>query len=186
MLWLASYPTLPLLEKNAWKVLTKWFLPRINEVKQSSISIITFTLSGLALGGLKRVIVLVARLPTVIGLGFSRKKKPNMRWGVEDMEFPGLFNKRHVEIPGFELKWNFWRCSSRKKMLILMHEFLTIEFPIGVIHFYRITRGEMWFSLEFLRVKSHKSKNFRKEGGWKLYPQSSLLFWNSLATHLWL
>lgn len=88
-----------------------------------------------------------------------------MRWGVEDMEFPGLFNKRHVEIPGFELKWNFWRCSSRKKMLILMHEFLTIEFPIGVIHFYRITRGEMWFSLEFLRVKSHKSKNFRKEGG---------------------
>ena len=40
-------------------------------------------------------------------------------WGVEDMEFPSLFNKRHVEIPGFELKWDFikkWRCSSSKKM----------------------------------------------------------------------
>ena len=40
-----------------------------------------------------------------------------------------------------------------------MHEFSTIDFPIGVIDFYRITRGEMWFSLEFLRVKNNKSKN---------------------------
>lgn len=43
-----------------------------------------------------------------------------------------------------------------------MHEFSTIDFPIGVIDFYRITRGEMWFSLEFLRVKNNKSKNGEK------------------------
>lgn len=63
-----------------------------------------------------------------------------------------------------------------------MHEFSTIDFPIGVIDFYRITRGEMWFSLEFLRVKN-KSKNGERR--LKINPQSSsLIFWNSLATHL--
>ena len=86
-------------------------------------------------------------------LGYSRKN-PNRRRGREDMEFPGVLKKKHVEISGVNLKGSGIYKGVQEKIMLNFRGswFLTLEFPKGVTQqFCRISRGESLFSREFPR-----------------------------------
>ena len=87
--------------------------------------------------------------------------------GVEDMEFPGVLKKEHVEILGINLKRSGISrvCSRKIHVEFPWVLFLTLEFPRGATQFWRISRGESLLSLEFeVKVTNLKipGDSFRK------------------------
>ena len=125
------------------------------------------------------------------------RKKPNIAGGVggwcmklewnwnEDMEFPlqkywrkSMWKfqraiKKYVEFPGVFKKNSSGICH--------VHDgswFLTLEFPrqgVSVTQFYRISRGEIFFSQEFLRVKS---TNLKFQGEFSKKKYSGIAHWH--------
>ena len=94
-------------------------------------------------------------MSVIRSLGYSRKN-PNRRRGREDMEFPGVLKKKHVEISGVNLKGSGIYKGVQEKIMLNFRGswFLTLEFPKGVTQqFCRISRGESLFSREFPRDK---------------------------------
>ena len=65
-----------------------------------------------------------------------QKKIKHETAGVEDIEFPGVMKKEHMEIPGGQLqkKWNFqgWRRKNREISMGLAW-FSILKFPRGVV-----------------------------------------------------
>ena len=79
--------------------------------------------------------------------------------GVEDMEFPGVLKKEHVDIPGVNKKevespGVFKKNSCGGIFMGLLFWPWSLEFPRAVTQFCRIFKGESLFSPEFQRVKS--------------------------------
>ena len=83
------------------------------------------------------------------------QKKSKQAGGDEDMEFPGVFKKKHVEIPGVSLKRSGNSRGVQEKLMWNFHgsQFLTLEFARGVTQTCRISRGKSFSSPEFLGVK---------------------------------
>ena len=83
--------------------------------------------------------------------------------GVEDMEFPGVLKKYHVEILGVN-----WKRSEifrgDQEIMLHFHEswFLTLDFPRGVTQFYRISKAKGSFVLS--RISEGKVTNLRDPG----------------------
>ena len=84
-------------------------------------------------------------------IGLLQKKRTR---GVEEMDFPGVLKKEHLEILRGQLKkkWNFQGCSRKTH----------VEFPWVLVFGLGISKGchtilqnlENLFSPEFLRLKS--------------------------------
>ena len=77
--------------------------------------------------------------------------------GVKEMEFPGVFKKKNVEIPGVNLKRSGISEDYQEKIMRNFHGswFLALEFPNGVEHNFVEFPGvcETLFCPEFLLVK---------------------------------
>ena len=75
-------------------------------------------------------------------LGHSRKKQTE---GVEELEFPRVLKKEHVEIPQGSIK--------KEVEFPRRSWFLALESPRGVTQFCGISTTKALLSLEFTRVK---------------------------------
>ena len=69
--------------------------------------------------------------------------------GVEDMGFPGVLKKNHVEVLGVNLKRSAISRVVQEKTMWNFHGslFLNLKFPRGVTKFCRNSRSESLFSL---------------------------------------
>ena len=63
----------------------------------------------------------------------------------ENMEFPGVLKKEHVEIP-IKKKWNTQGRSKTNHVKFSGFRFLVLEFPRSLAQFYGISRGVALFS----------------------------------------
>ena len=79
--------------------------------------------------------------------------------GVEDMEFPGVLKKYHVEILG--VKWKSGIFRGDQEIMLHFHEswFLTLDFSRGVTQFYRIYKAKRSFVLS--RISKSKVTNLK-------------------------
>ena len=90
-------------------------------------------------------------------MGYSRKKPKQGGEGVDDIEFPGVLKKEHVEIPGvYQKKGGIFKEDDQEKVFWNFHRVLVFwcwNFQ-GMSHsFCGISMGEPLFSPEFQRVK---------------------------------
>ena len=75
--------------------------------------------------------------------------------GTEDIKFLGVLKKEHVEIPpGINEKRSGISSCVQEKLMWNFHEslFFTLEFVGGVTQFWKISRGESLFFVEFLKL----------------------------------
>ena len=73
--------------------------------------------------------------------------------GIEDMQFPGVLKKEHVKILGINQKRSGFSNGVQEKLIWNFYGSWFLEFLRRVTQFCKLSRGESFFSLEFVKVR---------------------------------